>query len=701
MNHIALECSTPTVSVGTNHYIVCDISGSMYSTLPKMRQHLKNRMALLVKPEDTVTVIYFSGKGQAGVVFENVAVNTVGDLTAVNTAIDKFLQPCGLTAFVDPIKLAKQCRSRINNGNLHSLSFLTDGYDNCYSSREILNEVCDINQYFDQFTLLEYGWYCNRDLLSKIAQQTGAIHVFSEDYLCLEPAIENVLQKKSFKLREVNVVGESVLFRSGDDIVQVDVINGKVKIPEDISDIYVMSADADVDSISDEESLLMTLYWAVTNNKASIAWTVLSSIGDQSLYNSYQNCFTKQDYSLLTSTIKAVISGDQVVSHDGISEMDTSSVLDVLSILSSGQNFIDTTHIDFKYNKIGRSTKQKEDTVVQDLTSQMQSLTDIKDMQAVAMQIVSHETFNPEFVSTDGGLKSLDALVFNETRPNISIQSREQGYVSIPEGKQKEWGLPKSIDTSIIRNFTVVKDGIVNLKKLPVVIDTETHYKLEQLGYINEPYVANRVYVLDLSTTPLMSYKLVYDRELSDYAQTALELQDLKAQQKVIKYLRDQNVDTRVSTSFAEYGEEAAKWLYEVGIRDYGFTPPVAQVDKTGDFYISKELSVKIKSLSSLPSIAAVQKKVKEGKKLNIADALINKWLEFYGDVDFDFIKETKSVVAETRALQTEMNKAMYSILVGKSWFKGYDLDNASIDVEYEGCKTTVTVVVEEKEIKL
>jgi hypothetical protein len=66
-----------------------------------------------------------------------------------------------------------------------------------------------------------------------------------------------------------------------------------------------------------------------------------------------------------------------------------------------------------------------------------------------------------------------------------------------------------------------------------------------------------------------------------------------------------------------------------------------------------------------------------------------------------DFIKETKSVVSETRKLQTEMNKAMYSILVGKSWFEGYQLDNASIDVEYEGCKTTVTVVVEEKEIKL
>jgi hypothetical protein len=509
MNHIALECSTPTVSVGTNHYIVCDISGSMYSTLPKMRQHLKNRMALLVKPEDTVTVIYFSGKGQAGVVFENVAVNTVGDLTAVNTAIDKFLQPCGLTAFVDPIKLAKQCRSRINNGNLHSLSFLTDGYDNCYSSREILAEVSDINQYFDQFTLLEYGWYCNRDLLSKMAQQTGAIHVFSEDYLCLEPAIENVLQKKSFKLREVNADGDSVLFRSGNDIVQVDVINQKVKVPEDISDIYVMSSDVDYQQISDEESLLMTLYWAVTNNRSAIAWGVLSAIGDQSLYNAYQNCFTKQDYSSLTSTIKDIISGDLVLSRSGISEMDTSSVLDVLNILAAGQNFIDTKHPDFKYSKIGRGTKQKEDTVVQDLTGQMQSLTDVKDMQAVAMQIVSHETYNPEFVSTDGGLKSLDALVFNETRPNISIQSREYGYVEIPQSKQKEWGLPKTIDTSIVRNFTVVKDGIVNLKKLPVVIDSETHYELEQLGYINEPYVANRVYTIDLSTTPLMSYKLV------------------------------------------------------------------------------------------------------------------------------------------------------------------------------------------------
>ena len=53
----------------TNHVFVCDVSGSMYNELPRIRQHLKNNLATLVKQDDTVSILYFSSRGQFGSVF--------------------------------------------------------------------------------------------------------------------------------------------------------------------------------------------------------------------------------------------------------------------------------------------------------------------------------------------------------------------------------------------------------------------------------------------------------------------------------------------------------------------------------------------------------------------------------------------------------------------------------------------------------
>jgi hypothetical protein len=108
--------------------------------------------------------------------------------------------------------------------------------------------------------------------------------------------------------------------------------------------------------------------------------------------------------------------------------------------------------------------------------------------------------------------------------------------------------------------------------------------------------------------------------------------------------------------------------LDSIGLRSYGFTPP-SSVKKSGDFYIAKELNIKIAGASSLPSIDAVEKKVSENKKLNLADMMIKYYIDEVKNHidDKSYLKEiTNITLKEVRTLQNKLNRTLYSIILGK-----------------------------------
>jgi hypothetical protein len=132
------------VPVAVNHLIVIDISGSMYNDLPELRLQLKNKLATLVQEQDTVSILWFSGRGQYGVVVEALEIRNIADLSDLHQAIDRYLKPMGLTGFREPLQEVGAVIARISakrpNG-LFSLFFMTDGYDNQWRDAEIL-DVC-------------------------------------------------------------------------------------------------------------------------------------------------------------------------------------------------------------------------------------------------------------------------------------------------------------------------------------------------------------------------------------------------------------------------------------------------------------------------------------------------------------------------------------------------------------------------------
>ena len=78
-----------TTAPSIDHVLVIDVSGSMTYDLPKLRQHIKTKIAKILRPDDTLTIIWFSGRGECGVLLEEVTAANLLDLKSIHDTIDR------------------------------------------------------------------------------------------------------------------------------------------------------------------------------------------------------------------------------------------------------------------------------------------------------------------------------------------------------------------------------------------------------------------------------------------------------------------------------------------------------------------------------------------------------------------------------------------------------------------------------------
>lgn len=712
-------------NVNTNHIFAVDVSGSMYDSLPKMREHIKNNFALLVKPNDTVSIVYFSSKGEFGVVFENQTINDLKDLSTLQKNVDRFLKPMGLTGFKEPIQECIKVASRISNGNINNFIFMTDGYDNQWKEDDILNACAELPKYFANIVFIEYGYYCNRKLIEKMVSISNGFHVFSENYSDYEKSVDELLTNNLSNNITVDVQGELVFYFKDDELYTKDVVNNTITVPEDLDTLYVVNT-LDVNSDFkkyDDKVKYSFLYLSISKMQTNNTWNILKALGDVNLIEKYTNCFSKQDYSDILKDIKECIfdSSKRFVSgvdYDLVPKEDAFTVIDLLSILSKEDNRLMIGNPLFNYSRIGAASKEvsKEDKI-KALREELSNTTNISLIQEIAQKIADVEDsvkFTPD--NLDAGV-SINSVVYNESRPNISISTTLEGYVDIPSTKVKEFNLPEQFSTKITRSYTIVKDGIKNVKVLPVMLTEKTFNLLKANNLLKDTsYNESETYSIDISKIPLINRNMVKTVSAKQYFENCFALQRLKALQKVYKFKLDSMKESKTNTSFVDlYGEAGAQYLKDIGIESYGFSPKVKS-EKIGDFYYSKELTVKISGLSSLPAVNATIKKQTEGKKINLADTLILEALEYCdeeistevvnpmdnNEVKAFLEKRTKEIISTVRSTQYDMNKVLYSIVVGQTWFSEFhDMDNTVMSFDYKGIAYTVTAILEEKEVKI
>lgn len=738
------------VEVPTNHFLVIDCSGSMGYDLPKVREQLKRKLPKLLKEQDTVSIIWFSGKGQFGTLLEAEPVATLADLKSVEQAIDRWLKPNGLTGFTEPLQESVKVVARVSKarpGSVASLFFMSDGCDNQGTRAGILQAMEQVSNGFASTTVVEYGYYADRALLSAMAEKAGGSHIFAEDFDRYSPAFEAVLQKKQTGAKKVEVkiegdpIGGFVFALGTDELTTYSVDAGKVAVPEDLREISYLSptqigiheggleglALGTVRGASAEKSL-SNAYAAISlfavRMKPNVVYPLLASLGDASFIDQFANCFGKQKYSEFQARAQRAVSHKDerfTAGYDAnrVPRDDAFTVLDVLNLLASDDNNrVLLDHPEFKYSKIGRGRidageqlTAEELEEIRTLSAEMATTKKAARVTEITQRIAAITASKPaalKFVadeSPDG--YPISSLTFNEDRPNVSFLVRKTGTVDLTSRDSKPGTVPGQFPTFVFRNYAAIKDGLVNIDKLPVKVTSETLTKLIDEKAVTAPVGGFSTLsgeltevVLDLRALPVINRKMVKDVSAKQFFETQHQLLVAQAEQKVYNSYSKELLPTKKSAGFEEkYGTDSATWLKDQGFTDYSGFSPKAVVAESTDFYVGKELKVSLKGYSKLPSLKEVKDQIAK-KKLNGPGALMSptvNLVESFLASDL-YLKakaagstatleawldiQTKLAKEKVRGLIFQIAQTTFALVVGQIWFQEFSsLDENSLSL--------------------
>lgn len=665
------------VDIPTNHVVVIDCSGSMSGDLPKIREQLKRKLPKLLGEKDTISIVWFSGRNQFGVLLEAEPVATLADLKDVNAAIDRWLRPIGLTGFRDPLVECTTLVARVAKkkpGTIFSLFFMSDGCDNEWSRPDILKAVEQTSPGFSSATFVEYGYYADRSLLTAMAEKAGGVLIFAEDFDKFAPSFDAAMQKKVLSAPRIQYkikgdpVGGFAFSCDGDDFLTFSIDKDYVSIPEHVRDLFYVSptmvgklgvrpqditqAATKQKPAPDQEIVISALYAAVSlfsvRMKPTVVLPLLKSLGDVQFIEAFGQCFGKQKYSdFMQAAQQAALGHGRFVKGwdpKKVPRDDAFTVLDLLKILAENdESRILLDHPEFKYSRIGRGRLDSSEHLTADeleeirqLTTQIATEKDAKKISGFNERIAAITAAKVPALRFEADPQPngypIANLTYNEDRPNISVLVRKEGTVDVSTrlDASLQGKVGPKLPTFIWRNYAIVKDGLVNVDTLPVLVSDTVLRKIRsqspetvksQSPSDSDP--AKFVVTLDLRQLPVINRNMVKNVSAKTFFELQYELVKSQAAQKVYNHFSKELLPAKKSDGFVgQYGQAAADWLREQGITEYsGFAPKVIQAESK-DFYLGKELKVSLKGFSKLPSVKELIEQIAKGK-INAPGALM------------------------------------------------------------------------------
>lgn len=721
----------------TNHIFVVDVSGSMYNELPQIRTQLKNKLSNLMKEGDTISIVWFSGGRDAGILKEEVEVKSLKTLSDLNDAIDKWLRPVGLTAFLKPLQLVKELVGRIQNNrpdSVFSMIFLTDGYNNDCPWNEVISTLKSLENDIASSTFVEYGYYADTVKLTEMASVLGGEKISCDGFDDFEPMFDAKIStgarggKKTVVEVTDNYLYDFAFSVSDGSILLYNIQDGKILVGNDVKEIYFFSPNAvgvDAGVSATDTSLYAAIYVLSDKLLNDDAEKVFYALGDQYYYQMLVNSFGKQKLNAFKSAIKDCVTdvSKRFPVYNGKVQIkpvpdDAYCLMNLIEDLGNIEGCLFyPNHADFVYNRIGRK-KIASATVITDAEKKrlaeaknVEELAKITaELQANKVEVKFHNS-NP-----DRGYPLTD-LVWNESRANLSVRIYIEGEAILPKNDFKI----DKVSSFKYNTFTLIKDGIVNVEYLPVTYSDELG-KIMKENNIEGRYLDGDTSIIsiNLKSLPLINKKMVKAVSAMSLAKLEWELVKLQGDKKVYDYYR-KSLFPKTSKSFAELlGQEAADWLKEVGITDFnGFAPKVTSAEAT-DFYMSVVLETKIKGLSQIPKVEVALTKIKDGNQLKL-----NEWVmadaikKYLAQLDSDIYKslseeqqkgvlktylETKSNILnkQRRKILQQIAQIKFSLILSKKWFTEFkSFDENQLAVNFDGQDLNFTFALGEKEEKI
>lgn len=732
----AIPCNREEEEVRTvtqmQHIIYCvDISGSMYNELAELRRHLKNHLVSDNIHENTaISIIAFSGKNECFTVVESVKLNDLRDIDRIHKAIDKYLQALCLTAFLPPLQVTEQVIENYNKANpneevLHSLVFMTDGYNNDSPYSEVLKKLEQLDSKVASASFIEYGYYADGKSLLEMAEAVGGQKIFAKDFESYQIEFDKILDQKAEERVSIDIdeIKSSLAFpflfaKDGNRIIMYSTKYKKeILVSKSVKEVYYFSKlpieiNPQIFEDSEDAILYLAAYVLSMQNKYFDAEKCIAKIGDIFFLKLLQGSYGKQKLNQFQELLRDAVHGQ--------------------NRLVEGR---DKTYVpdDNQYclmNLINDLSSSEENRFLPDNPSFEYNYTGVK-METVGVEIGEGDRVVPEFkrkYSANG--YPLTDLVYNSERANISIRLRIDGDVVLPKN---QFGVD-SIPSFIWRNYTIVRDGILNFRYLPCILNEKTYNKLVKKGvkFIKEKVETTedgrllQTVIIDMSDLPIINKRMVKSISAKSLAEIEIELIKVQSAAKFLKSVLKTTPQGEVKISpFAKViqgqTKEFLEYVTALGISEYnGFSPKVAAADST-DSYMSCCLKTKVAKFSSVPKVADVIKKINENKNLTPSESVVKDEMDkFYNvseSVKYEGMSEkSKQKIAEDIAenyfvdnnekrkeLIAAKAEIIFSLIMTRSWFKEFSsMDENEIEVNVNNdIKTTCKFEFKEEEVAI
>jgi len=732
--------STVAVPVAkqTNHIFVVDVSGSMSWELQKIRTQLKNKLSNIMKDGDTISIVWFSGSRDAGILKEEVEVKSLKTLSDLNDAIDRWLKPVGMTAFLKPLHLVKEIVGRVRQNRpngVFSMIFLTDGYNNDCPWNEVTKALKDLEQDISSSTFVEYGYYADTQKLTEMASILGGEKISCDGFDDYEVMFDAKMQKSVTGGKKIEVtITDKYLYDfafsvSDGSVLLYNIVDNKILVGADVKEIHFFSPKEIGSHLAPDESTLYAAIYVLSDKLMNDdAEKVFPMLGDNYYYKMLANAFGKQKLNAFKSAIKECIADTTKRYPSGygtIQKLDDNAYcfMDLIGDLGEidGCLFY-SNHPNFNYNRIGRKKVAVGSILTDADKKRLTEAKNVEELNKITKELeeakvdIKFENTNP-----NRGYPMTD-LVWNSKRANLSIRIYIEGNAILPKNKFNI----ENVTSFKYNTFTLVKDGIINVTELPV------NYSLELIDLLNAKKVKYSIYkgttdndpfdntiVIDLTSLPIVNRGMVKAVSANALAKQEWELCKLQGDKKVYDYFRKQ-LFPKTSKSFVELlGQEATDWLKEIGITDFnGFAPKVTSAEST-DFYMSVNLDTKIKGLSSLPKVEDVLAKIRDNKPLKLNEWVMSDAIKKYvaqteGDMFQSLSKEqqdgmlrtyleTKSNILnkQKRKIMQAIAEIKFSLILSKKWlteFKSFDENTLSLTLDGQALDFTF-LLSEEQEL--
>lgn len=672
----------------TNHILIFDRSYSMSQQLRQLGKDLISKLKEL-PVGDTVTLGWFSGEDEYNIILKGFKITEDRDYKILEDTVNGNLQPVGCTCFSEILLYTDQVVADLSAlSENFTLSFFTDGHpvvrDRTREIKDIKRALTTLESKISSGLFIGYGNYYNKQLMAEMASTLGGSLTHCS-------TLDEYKDQLSTFLSGASEAGKKVRVKLATDTTKTDVafsLVGGVVNSYEVTDENTVNAVAkstasqlfvltkappqgavkvDLAELTTKKNdpLLKGAYASALlltqKAKSDQALEVLGVLGDVALINQVNNAYTIEEFGKVEGKIKRAVTHQAARFKDGrntnyLPAKDAFCLLDALDVLlADDENYFLPYHKEFDYRKIGVASKPAE----------------------------AYPKFQPDLASKC----KISSLTWHQKKLNLSVLAAINGIVELGEHAEA-YGFAKNYPTHVFRNYALVKDGFLNIKRLPVVLSEKTREFFSSLDLIEK---AGDTDILVLENIPVIN-RVIAEGSTSakDLCRNVYKEIVLQAHMKALKFVKAEIEGAADLTTHQIYSKAQEEYLAKYGIGKKGEYAPKMLKQPVQDYYYAKEFEVKVKGHSSLPKIVDVREKLANGKSLTVTGELVNQGLALTSGLAgsakvklaiLDDLIKAKNL--DLFKVRKETQRTKFAILLASKWFDEFDsLENCVLDLD-------------------